>query len=367
MRWMELILRGVMLMTLYFYLMTLDLVSPPIVELSLVVIFLAQFSLTQSLRTTESGRSWPFWLLMAENLLTIFFLPVTFYFMPLLYFEYLIEDRRQYLVFLMIPLVGYLLGFSSYSILFVAGLAFLASYLNTLMVTSQNFESSSYEEIDTLRQLNQRFRKEQQHLLELQDNRVQSSVLSERRRIVEEIHDLLGHQLSSAVIQIGAMGYMVDDPEVRANLAKVKEVLDTSMHNVRKVIHAERETTIDLAAEIQSIVDNFTKAQVFFTYENSHPMDNQRAHSVVYIVKEALTNINKHSNASQVRIRLLELMDKWTLLIADNGDSKSQIQLGSGIGLLSIEERVNHLKGSLHISSESGFRIFITLPKEGEQ
>ncbi|HBY90638.1 MAG: sensor histidine kinase [Ruoffia tabacinasalis] len=118
---------------------------------------------------------------------------------------------------------------------------------------------------------------------------------------------------------------------------------------------------------MQQIIQSFTTAPVDFTYRNTKALTNQLTHSIVTIVTEAFTNINKHSDATAVTIRFIELVDKWTLLILDNGKNSSHKDSplkSEGIGLLNMEERVKMLNGTLFISNEKGFRIFITIPME---
>ncbi|OYQ65972.1 hypothetical protein B9P78_07160 [Aerococcus sp. 1KP-2016] len=187
--------------------------------------------------------------------------------------------------------------------------------------------------------------------------------MAERKRIVSEIHDILGHHLSSAVIQIGALEYTTDDPQMQETLVQVKGVLNTSMNNIRTVIHEERSSTVDIERELQALADSFTKAPIYLLDQNTRPLPDQYAHSIIHIVREGLANINKHSNASQVQIRFIESLNKWHLLIADNGHLVSD-DSHSGIGIMGMEERVHLMKGSMHISKERGFHIFITIPFE---
>ena len=92
------------------------------------------------------------------------------------------------------------------------------------------------------------------------------------------------------------------------------------------------------------------------------------------ILKEALTNVAKHSNATQVELHMLEHPAMYQLIIQDNGTVATQHkifpgefeQAGTGMGLLNIYERVQSLNGQLRISGENGFRIFVSIPKGRE-
>lgn len=258
-------------------------------------------------------------------------------------------------------------GYNIYNIGFVAGLSLLISFMQTHLKKSRSNEIKSFDEISNLRFKNERMEGEQKLIISLQDERIKNSILGERKRLVGEIHDLLGHQLSSSIIQIAALEYIVQDDKAKESLREINRVLNDSMNNVRAVIHTERESAVNLEHELKQIIQSFTKASVDFTYRNTKALTNQITHSIVTIVTEALTNINKHSDATAVTIRFIELADKWTLLILDNGKSTSQRETplkSEGIGLLNMEERVKMLNGTLFISNEKGFRIFITIPME---
>lgn len=87
----------------------------------------------------------------------------------------------------------------------------------------------------------------------------------------------------------------------------------------------------------------------------------------ISIVKEALANVSRHSNATEVKITVREHPALFQLSMEDNGKeieyNKQDIE---GIGLTNMQERVNGLKGNFRIAIEDGFRIFITVPKDCE-
>lgn len=374
--WSELIIRLILTISLFFYLLSINISAFPIIELGLIIVLSAFYHFAmngfQIADINEYIPSNRVKLLAKGIYITSFiilchFIPYFFLFLPVLFYDIQLELPMRVTVLVLLTILGFILNLGIFTCLFIGGLSLISSFLRSLILTSAKQETKFFSEINELSYMNQRFKEEQQHLVALQNERIQSSINTERRRLVGEIHDLLGHQLSSVIIQLGALQYMVDDDDTKATLAGIKELLNTSMENVRAVIHTERDSTVDLEKEIQHLIDHFTKAKVHFTYRNECSLDTQMAHSVVNIVKEALTNINKHSDAKFVTIRFLELETQWSLLISDDGtknqpSTKKDHQ--TGIGLLNIEERVHQLGGNLHINHEKGFRIFITIPKK---
>ncbi|XJS09927.1 sensor histidine kinase [Aerococcaceae bacterium WGS1372] len=361
-----------LILILFFYLLGLGLDQVPIVELTLIIIFSAQYYLLLDWDSLDTYQpSIKLLIIYAIELsVSSVFLPYLFFFYPIFFYEVHFKFINSILTCIGLLVIGFILGQSIYSIGFVIGLCIIISYIQMHLRSNRMNEIKHFNEISYLRFRNERIESERKLMVSLQDERIKNSVLNERKRLVGEIHDLLGHQLSSSIIQIAALEYVVDDEVVKQSLKEIKRVLNDSMDNVRSVIHSERESATNLENELQNVIQSFTKAAVNFTYRNSKPLNIQMIHSIVAIVTEALTNINKHSNATTVTIRFIELADKWTLLILDNGKTPGSavVRLNStGIGLLNMEERVKMMNGTLFISNEKGFRIFITIPMEEEE
>ncbi|NLN51383.1 MAG: hypothetical protein GX145_01035, partial [Clostridiaceae bacterium] len=88
--------------------------------------------------------------------------------------------------------------------------------------------------------------------------------------------------------------------------------------------------------------------------------------TIMAIAREALANTAKHSNATLITLALNQVANYYHLLIVDNGyTDQNQVKAnksGEGIGLMNIEERALLLGGSVTVSQENGFRIFVRLP-----
>ena len=83
---------------------------------------------------------------------------------------------------------------------------------------------------------------------------------------------------------------------------------------------------------------------------------------MISIVTEGYQNAIKHSNGTQVEITVREHPGLYQLLFSDNGSNAKLKE--NGIGLHNMEERVRELSGTISFSVESGFRIFVSIPKE---
>ena len=346
----------------------------PILELSLAIILQGFMLLLADLeRVFENHKLCK---ILSENHRLIGFfcfvilyllVPNIYYFMPAIFFE----NNLRYESNRLIIVATFLLGFFYYAwviVLIISLLLGLSNILYTSLIKNYEFKAHSFLEIDQLRQMNFKYKWQQDQLILLQNERENQSILEERRRITQEIHDLLGHQLSSSIIQIGALAYLEKDPKIKEKLALVGDTLNSSMNNVRSVIHAQEASSLDLEFEMGKICDTFEKCPLDFVYNLQTPLETHQSHTILKILKEALTNINKHSNASHVQVALRQINQDITFLIADNGTSTRNYNIQqAGIGLLTIEERVQQLKGKIAIHHQNGFRIFITFPIQQEK
>ena len=133
------------------------------------------------------------------------------------------------------------------------------------------------------------------------------------------------------------------------------------MDSIRASVHKLYDESIDLDAQLKELVKKFTFCGISYEYNiNSDPAENSV--SVHSIVKEALSNIIRHSNATHASIIFNEHPALYQLIIRDNGTIKSS--RSGGLGLKNITERVRSFNGNINILTENGFEIFISVSKE---
>jgi len=215
--------------------------------------------------------------------------------------------------------------------------------------------------LDTSREMAATINEQNRLLTEKQDDEIRLARLSERNRIAREIHDHVGHRLSSAFLQIGAM--LTKSPG-QPQLTALKETLSLAMDNIRSSVHNLYESSLDLGGQIEQLAAGLTCCRVELNIHMQTDPEIKVKYAFVAAVKEAFANIAKHSGATIVRLTLTEHPAFYQLVISDNGGAVFA-DLEKGIGLKSIAERIEALKGHFLIRTLSGFEIFITIPKEG--
>ncbi|QUH27280.1 two-component sensor histidine kinase [Serpentinicella alkaliphila] len=200
-------------------------------------------------------------------------------------------------------------------------------------------------------------------LVSKQDVEVNLATLNERNRIAREIHDNVGHLLSSSILQIGAVIAISKDENTVKNLEVVRDTLNEGMNSIRESVHNLHDHSIDLYGEINKLIKTFTFCKIKLNYEIIGDMPAKAKYAIIAIIKEALSNVMKHSNGDQVSISLYEHPKLFQLIIYDNGNKKMDPDNFKGMGLESIKQRVASLNGIVNFEQSKGFKIFISFMK----
>ncbi|HEY9631876.1 MAG TPA: sensor histidine kinase [Coleofasciculaceae cyanobacterium] len=200
------------------------------------------------------------------------------------------------------------------------------------------------------------------------------AALQERNRIARDIHDSLGHSLTTLNVQLRSALklWSVDLVQSQTFLAEAQRLGASAMQEVRRSVSSLRGDTLkeqSLEVLIQSLVEDFHHGTGVLTFTNIH-LDTSLPREVVValyrIVQESLTNICKHAEATEVHIQLGATREEVYLMIRDNGRGFNLNSNMTGFGLQGMRERVAALKGRFHIATEPGFgcRITVELPRE---
>lgn len=196
----------------------------------------------------------------------------------------------------------------------------------------------------------------------------------ERKRISIEIHDWIGRHLS-ALIQ--GLDYLLHKeslpPEARESALVLRgqcQQAAIEMRNIMNDLHPYLIEKAGLIPALESYVANFERLhrrKVFLYYQNrSLPLDPEAKIMVYRIVQEALTNVARHSPASEVDIYFADAGDHLHIEIIDNGGVKEEAPL-PGKGLWGMKERAQLVGGQLSYGyRDSGFYVSLVVPKGSE-
>ncbi|TCT16049.1 signal transduction histidine kinase [Natranaerovirga pectinivora] len=291
------------------------------------------------------------------------FYPQFVFFLPLISYD-LLHTKIQMLIFIgLIPYILHINKFSSGSYGVLILICTIVYFLKVRALKENKLREDYITQRDYLTEISLSLEEKINELVIKQDIDVNLATLNERNRIAREIHDNVGHLLSSSILQIGAIMAVSKDENTVKSLGVVKNTLDEGMNSIRKSVHDLHDHSIDLYGEIQKILKNFTFCKVKLNYEIHGEMPAKAKYAIIAIIKEALSNVIKHSNGDFVSIGLYEHPKLFQLIIYDNGKKKGEIESFKGMGLESIKQRVASLNGIINFDQSKGFKIFISFMK----
>ncbi len=186
--------------------------------------------------------------------------------------------------------------------------------------------------------------------------------LAERERIARDLHDVLGHTLSLVVLKSELAGKLLDrDPErSRREIGEVEQIARQALSEVREAIRGYRSE--GLAAEIARAQRTLDAAGVTLECGDKPPQLAPAEETVLsLIVREAVTNIVRHAQASRCRLEFVANGHGTALVVEDDGRGGIRQE---GNGLRGMRERVESLGGHLRIDSGQGTRLVVEIPPQ---
>lgn len=202
---------------------------------------------------------------------------------------------------------------------------------------------------------------------------LQTSVELERAAIAREIHDDVGGSLTALKFDLAWIARHSDSPEV---LARVNSALETVSHAIeasQRVMHNLRPAILEqgLVAALQWMASRFEKRTGItceFRSRHEHLSLPPGVPLVAYrTAQEALTNVSKHAQASQVHIDLSLAGGVLSLEVSDNGRGLSQDDLAKArsFGIRGLHERAGTVGGWVDLSSgPGGTTLILSVPLE---
>jgi len=219
-----------------------------------------------------------------------------------------------------------------------------------------------------LGQSKQRLRELAQHL--------QTSVEAERAAIAREIHDDVGGSLTALNFDLAWIARHSDSPAVRQRVASALETVAHAIEASQRVMHNLRPAILEqgLVAALQWMSSRFERRTGVACHFRSD-CDALALPAGVPLVayrtaQEALTNITKHSGATQVAIDLTLSAGTLTLEISDNGRGVRSADLAKArsFGIRGLHERASTVGGWVDLSSNGrGTTLILSVPLDTEE
>ncbi len=313
-------------------------------------------------------------------LLISFNQPAFLLFLPLVSYDLITSSYKPVVLFSIAPLVMHFSWIGPAQAIQIIVLILLSWLLNNRFQRLLKLREQGIQLRDETTEQAIALELKNKELINKQDYEVHLATLNERNRIAREIHDNVGHLLTRALLQTGALMATQADENLQKQLAVLDHTLTESMNQVRHSLHDLREGALDLKAGLDDLTDHFEACPIELAYDVSAPPAQAYSLTILAIAREGLSNITRHSDADKAWLTIREHPGFYQLIIRDNGRGCSQDRLEAdklagasnenlgGIGLQSMRERVSSLKGQINIRTghinQKGFEIFITIPKK---
>ncbi len=196
---------------------------------------------------------------------------------------------------------------------------------------------------------------------------------TERRSLARELHDEVGQALSAVLVELRNLSIGLpsqSEEQLSKHLETIKGLVENTVRMVRNMSLLLRPSMLDDLGLIPALqwqareVSRRTCMDVTVSTDLvSDDLPDEYKTCIYRVVQEALHNCSAHSQATAVRIKVEQELERLTLSIRDNGKG-FDVKQSKGLGLLGIEERAAHLGGKCQIHSKlgSGTTLAIELP-----
>jgi len=232
--------------------------------------------------------------------------------------------------------------------------------------------SNAYSELETLNlERTAELQKLTQRLLKVQDD--------ERRKLARDLHDSTGQTLAALKISVSLLQKNCkQDPATLAAVSDITQLADQAIEEIRTtayLLHPPLLDEIGFSCAAEWFIEGFAKRSginVKAEIATSLPrLPNNVEIALFRVLQESLTNVHRHSGASEASILFRHDSGTVTLEIRDSGKGIPQERLrslhglaaGSGVGFAGMRERMHELNGTLTIESDGcGTSLRATVP-----
>ncbi|WP_169086711.1 response regulator [Paenibacillus sp. PL91] len=204
---------------------------------------------------------------------------------------------------------------------------------------------------------------EQKQLLEQHIKRIEElTLLEERSRLSHELHDTIGHSLTSLIIGVESLRSTVPNSQIE-RIDSLVGIAQHSLVDIRKHLHqlSHAPFSHSLSESLRQLTEEFMKSTgttVKFRVIGSETLVMQKINFCLHrCLQESLTNAVRHGQASVISVQLHFDSQQLRLQIEDNGIGMEEIQFG--FGLDGMKERLEQFHGTLSMHSGSGQGTFV--------
>ncbi len=237
-------------------------------------------------------------------------------------------------------------------------------WVDTTIVPFLDDDRKPYQYLAIRNEITERKRVEQE--LQQMMTRLLHVQEEERKKVSRELHDGIGQSLYSLLITINRLGTETDHPLMEQLQSSVTELIE----DIRGISWELRPSLLDdlgLMPALRSFFNRYSQhygIKVEFKSEISQRYDVLIETTIYRIVQEALTNVRKYAEVSEVFVTILKKEKKIQVFVRDEGKGYDPNLSPKGVGLFSMEERAKAINGQLTINAKpgEGTEVILSIP-----
>jgi signal transduction histidine kinase len=288
------------------------------------------------------------------------------------------NDKVKYLIVVVIGFISIFTKFNEstesglINLVLVISFSILLNYMSRLYNTKKEAQRLYDKLRVSEKNLIEANNKLEQYLLTIEE----LTILKERNRISREIHDSVGHALSTAIIQLSAMEAVAskEDNILKDMISNLRSFINDSFQDVKSAVKELKSDDYDNyrgIIRIQDLCNNFSKMTGIevdtILCKGEWILSTKQSTHLYRVSQEVLSNSLRHGKATKVKVIMNFTENDFVISFKDNGKGTDKIE-ENGCGLKNIRERVEEVNGSVDFNSEldEGFFVKIIIPRERE-
>ncbi|MGE7113687.1 AAA family ATPase [Lysinibacillus sp. NPDC047702] len=247
-------------------------------------------------------------------------------------------------------------------------LKFLCSQCAISITNAKLYSGIQYLTKNLEQQVEERTKSLKKSMQMTSDALTEMTVYAERNRIAQEIHDIVGHTLTSTILQIEA-GRRLLTKDMNGATKRLKDAQDLvrhSLNEIRNSVHMLKEDKyFDVKQALSLLIKDTEWNTGVVIYANMDMVDHLPVimkKLIYHALQEGLTNGIRHGQSNEFHFTLKDNGLAVIFELVDNGIGAEELKMGFGLGMM--KDRVEQLKGTLSISTvrDKGCSLSITLP-----
>jgi two-component system sensor histidine kinase UhpB len=190
----------------------------------------------------------------------------------------------------------------------------------------------------------------------------------ERKRVARDLHDEVNQALTAILLRLQALMQDAPSPALERELSQLKRLVNQAMEELLQLARQLRPTALDdhglqtaLEGQVRRFGDQHGIEAMLRTEGESDTIGDDQQLVVYRVAQEALANVARHAEATEVQVDLFANGHGVDLRVSDNGRGFDSTLPPSGLGLNGMAERARLVGGELNVYSSAGRGTIVTL------